>query len=248
MTGWEIALYKPCFFCKTSGHNCNCYCFLSQGSGRVYHHSFSQRMRWGIQTRGVEHGHSFPSQIIICHSFQALRHLKLLSISVSGVVCCREKPLSKGVVEIFGRGHAVNSFGKGLGRIYFIFNCCFELSYTLRQGWAEHFTTATVPFTGGPALKAAGRAFPLSSSVKEACLWSLFPDSFFSSSQALMDLKIRHNNKQHRGLGHRHGNWSYSQVSGKPSVAPSWSRAWQRGRGEFILSLSALQKGRLEIW
>lgn len=74
------------------------------------------------------------SQIIICHSFQAFRHLKLLSISVSGVVCCREKPLSKGTVEIFGRGHAVNSLGKGLGRIYFIFSCCFELCYALRQG------------------------------------------------------------------------------------------------------------------
>lgn len=73
---------------------------FSQGSGGVYHHSFSQRMRWGTQTRGVEHGHSFPDNNL--PFIPAFRHLKLLSISVSGVVCCREKPFSKGIVEIFG--------------------------------------------------------------------------------------------------------------------------------------------------
>lgn len=34
-------------------------CFF-QGCGRVCHHSFSQRMTWGTQTRGVEQDHSFP--------------------------------------------------------------------------------------------------------------------------------------------------------------------------------------------
>ena len=67
------------------------------------------------------------------------------------------------------------------------------------------------------------RASPPSSSIKgarQACLWSLFPDGFFPGPR-LMNLKIKHSNKQRGRLGHRQGNCSYSQVSGKPSVAQS---------------------------
>lgn len=120
--------------------------------------------------------HFQECKIIIWRPFQALGHLKLLSISVSSTVCCREKPLGKGSwkfrvedMRLMTSGKVCSEFSSFPAAV----SCC------LRSSDRAELTTATcaLQWWSGPE-GMSGRA-PLLRRAEQGCLLSLFLESLF---------------------------------------------------------------------